>query len=112
MDLKNFFESTHTTRVEAYFQSIGWDARASRELIRICTYGNGLPQGAPTSPRLSNLVNYHLDKRLEGLAQKHYATYTRYADDLTFSFSVDDPSRVRVVIRATKAILATVGYKL
>jgi retron-type reverse transcriptase len=112
MDLMDFFESTPAKRVEAYFQAIGWDAEASWELTRLCTYGKGLPQGAPTSPRLSNLVNYHLDKRLEGLAKKHHATYTRYADDLTFSFPMDEPSSARVVIRATKAILARAGYKL
>jgi RNA-directed DNA polymerase len=112
MDVENFFESTTTKRVEAYFQFIGWDAQASQELTRLCTHGNGLPQGAPTSPRLSNLVNYDLDRRLEGLARKYRATYTRYADDLTFSFTTDEPSRARVVIRATKAILAKMGYQL
>jgi RNA-directed DNA polymerase len=112
MDVKNFFDSTTAKRITAYFQSIGWDAQASQELTRLCTQGNALPQGAPTSPRLSNIVNFHLDQRLEGLARKHRATYTRYADDLTFSFSDDEPSRPRVVIRSTKAILANLGYQL
>jgi hypothetical protein len=112
MDVKNFFEATGAKRVSAYFQFIGWDAQAAQELTRLCTYGSGLPQGAPTSPRLSNLVNYHLDKRLEGLARKHRATYTRYADDLTFSFAADEPLHARAIIRATKAILAKLGYQL
>jgi RNA-directed DNA polymerase len=44
-----------------------------------------LPQGAPTSPALANLVTFSLDRRLAGLAARFGATYTRYVDDLTFS---------------------------
>jgi hypothetical protein len=44
-----------------------------------------LPQGAPTSPALANLVAFSLDRRLAGLAARFGATYTRYVDDLTFS---------------------------
>jgi RNA-directed DNA polymerase len=44
-----------------------------------------LPQGACTSPALSNQVTRKLDRRLTGMSKKHGFTYTRYADDLTFS---------------------------
>ena len=46
-----------------------------------------LPQGAPTSPALTNLICWRLDRRLSGLAAKLGFTYTRYADDMTFSAS-------------------------
>src|SRR5690606_23897215 len=50
-----------------------------------------LPQGAPTSPALSNLIAHGLDRRLTGLAAAREATYTRYADDLAFSGTGQPP---------------------
>src|SRR5262249_31741579 len=58
MDLNEFFESTTAERVQTYFAEIGWDEEASRLLTDLCTNNGALPQGAPTSPKLSNLVNY------------------------------------------------------
>jgi retron-type reverse transcriptase len=112
MDLKEFFDSTTAERVGRYFRAIGWDKEASRLLVRLCTDRNGLPQGAPTSPRLSNLVNYRLDARLAGLARKLAAIYTRYADDLTFSFATDDPAAIHAAIRSAKLIVEAEGYRL
>ncbi len=86
-DIKNFFPSTKSSRVKRYFRYIGWNRPAARLLTRLCTWENALPQGAPTSPRLSNLVNYRLDARLAGMAAKLSAVYTRYADDMTVSFA-------------------------
>ncbi len=94
-DLVDFFRSTTSRRVKQYFRRIGWNRRATRTLVRLCTYEGGLPQGAPTSPRLSNLVNYRLDTRLAGMATTLGAVYTRYADDLTFSLSDDLPTTSR-----------------
>jgi retron-type reverse transcriptase len=76
------------------------------------THEGSLPQGAPTSPRLSNLVNFRLDARLDALARKHGARYTRYADDMTFSFDADDAASVRLVVRVAKRILREEGYEL
>ena len=64
VDLVDFFTTTRAERVQRYFRRIGWNRPAARILTRLCTFDNGLPQGAPTSPRLSNLVNYRLDVRL------------------------------------------------
>lgn len=112
MDIRDFFTSTRAARVEKYFRRVGWDAEAAALLTRLCTHEGGLPQGAPTSPRLSNLVNFQLDARLAALARKCGAAYTRYADDLTFSFAADDHASVRQVIRVTKEVLGEAGYRL
>jgi retron-type reverse transcriptase len=136
MDIVRFFSSTESDRVRGYFYGIGWGAEATEILMKLCTYEGSLPQGAPTSPRLSNLVNFEMDSRLDGWAHRIEATYTRYADDITFSLAnlndvpptqlrahnpktmqrtsriVRDRDRVTSTIRMTKKILAEYGYTL
>jgi RNA-directed DNA polymerase len=112
LDLEDFFGSTKAARVESYFRSIDWNAEAAALLTRLCTHRGSLPQGAPTSPRLSNLVNFRLDARLAALARSCGANYTRYADDLTFSFPEDRPESYRALLRAVKSIVAEEGYRL
>jgi hypothetical protein len=89
VDLRDFFESTRAGRVRAFFVKQGWRGDELQALMRLCVYRNALPQGAPTSPCLSNLVNVALDERLWQLAQRTGAIYTRYGDDLTFSWSTE-----------------------
>jgi hypothetical protein len=104
-DLANFYPSVTFARVTAIFRSLGYSREAAIWLARLTTSAlpanipfvkeepsavlpylkRHLPQGAPTSPALANLSAYSLDVRLSGLARSFGATYTRYADDLTFS---------------------------
>ncbi len=112
MDIRDFFTSTRQKRVIKYFQAIGWNREVARLLTLICTHNGALPQGAPTSPRLSNAINYRMDARLAGLAAKYGAAYTRYADDLTFSFDEDVPASVRAVTWSASAILKEDGYEI
>jgi hypothetical protein len=112
MDVQDFFPSTRAKRVQSYFRRTGWGAEASALLTKLCTHREGLPQGAPTSPRLSNLVNFRLDARLDALARTHGASYTRYADDMTFSFGSDEHESLVAVIRTTKKVLLEEGYRL
>ena len=104
-DLANFYPSVTLARVTAIFRSLGYSREAAIWLARLTTSAlpsnmpfvkeepsavlpylkRHLPQGAPTSPALANLSAYSLDVRLSGLARTFGATYTRYADDLTFS---------------------------
>ncbi len=89
VDLRDFFELTRAARVRSFFVRQGWRDDALAMLLRLCVFRDALPQGAPTSPCLSNLVNVPLDDRLAKLAQRSHAIYTRYGDDLTFSWTTD-----------------------
>lgn len=71
-----------------------------------------LPQGAPTSPALANLARYGLDRRLRGLAERFEATYTRYADDLTFSGDRRLLPAMRTLLRAADRIASEEGFRL
>jgi hypothetical protein len=113
-DLTDFFPTIHYHRVVGLFARLGYyvaDGRFGTEdnsrrvaptLARLCCwtpdaeqwFGALMPQGAPTSPAISNLVCRRLDARLAGLATRNKGVYTRYADDLTFSFKKADDLKV------------------
>lgn len=85
MDLKDFFSSVHLKQVYRAFREMGYGRDVSGMLANLCTYEKTLPQGAPTSPMLSNLVISHADKLIQVHCELKGISYTRYADDLTFS---------------------------
>lgn len=117
LDLKDFFPHTSAKKADAYFRKIGWNAEAAALLTKLCTHDYALPQGAPTSPRLSNLVNHKLDARLSALAAARGLAYSRYADDITFSGPEKSKvakyeSRINDVIHVVKKIVKEEGYAL
>lgn len=86
IDLKDFFPSITYDMVYEIFVNAGYTTGVSHLLTRLCTNKkNVLPQGSPASPIISNIVCSKLDKRLFSLAKKYKCSYTRYADDITFS---------------------------
>jgi RNA-directed DNA polymerase len=109
-DIKDFFPSITAHRIYKYFRFVGWNRAAARSLTKLVSWQDKLPQGAPTSPRLSNLVNYRLDARLTGLAERYHATYTRYADDITISLQ-DESLDLRPLIGTVFKILRDEGYE-
>ncbi len=112
LDIKDFFPSTSRRRILNYFRTTGWTNKASILLGRLLCYAQGLPQGAPTSPVISNIVNKSMDRRLDALANKFDASYTRYADDITYSMAVYHRDNIHALLQSTGAILRTYGYKL
>ncbi len=112
IDIKDFFHKTKGERLYSYFRMIGWNYEAARLMMFMCTHRNCLPQGTPTSPILSNLVNYRMDARLAGLAARSKAVYSRYADDIIFSFDVDNRRFIRGVIRRVVKILNDFDYQM
>ncbi|WP_084158539.1 reverse transcriptase family protein [Dysgonomonas capnocytophagoides] len=85
IDLKDFFPSISFNRIIYFFRSLGYAKNISFYLAKLCTYEDYLPQGAPTSPILSNIIARKLDNRLIKFAQTFDLKYTRYADDIVFS---------------------------
>ncbi|MEA5502080.1 reverse transcriptase domain-containing protein [Halotia wernerae UHCC 0503] len=85
IDIKDFFPSITEERVIGVLKAMGLDSRVSTIVARLCCNFGCLPQGAPTSPVLSNLICFRLDKRLLAFAKEARCIYTRYADDITFS---------------------------
>lgn len=110
MDLRDFFPTTNENHVREFFARIGWASDAVDMLALITCHNGHLPQGAPTSPRLANLVNYRMDARLAALAARFAARYTRYADDLTFSFPHE--RHVHDGVGLIKYIVEDCGYRL
>lgn len=99
LDLKDFFPSITQKQVFNIFYYYGYTIDVSYMLSRLCTYEGKLPQGAPTSPCLSNIVCLKLDKRLSEISKRFNAKYTRYADDITFSCDSDISSIIQIVTK-------------
>jgi hypothetical protein len=85
LDLEDFFGCVGEATVEGVFLTLGAQPEAAAALARLCTRQGILPQGASSSPILANLAVAPLDSDLLTLALSTSSTYTRYADDLTFS---------------------------
>lgn len=87
-DLQDFFGTINFGRVRGFFlkdKNFALHPNVATVIAQIACFSNKLPQGSPCSPVISNLIAHPLDIRLSKLAKKAGVTYTRYADDLTFS---------------------------
>jgi RNA-directed DNA polymerase len=128
LDLEGFFPAIGFARVRHVFRRLGYSGAVATLLALLCTecprrrvvYAGtpyfvatgprGLPQGACTSPALSNQVARRLDRRLSGLAEKLGLTYTRYADDLTFSAGPGFRDKVGYLIARVRHIAEDEGF--
>ena len=109
VDLKDFFPSINFGRVRGMFMAIPYNLNpdVATVLAQTCCFDNQLPQGAPTSPVVSNMICAKMDSQLRRLAQRHRCIYTRYADDITFSTSM--PSFPNVLAGINSAGRVEVG---
>ncbi|MDH2347259.1 retron Ec67 family RNA-directed DNA polymerase/endonuclease [Bradyrhizobium sp. SSUT77] len=90
LDLRDFFETINFGRVRGILmrdRRFELEPKVATVIAQIACHDNSLPQGSPCSPVLSNIVGHLLDIRLVRLAKQHKCTYSRYADDITFSTS-------------------------
>lgn len=110
-DIQDFFPSTGYGRVRRWWEKRGYAPVDARLLTTLTTYRGALPQGAPTSPLLSNLVNWELDAAIDRFVRVSGGTYTRYADDLAFSWAGggSPPLTLEAFVRAR---LREAGYTL
>jgi hypothetical protein len=130
VDLKDFFPSIDYTRVKGVFRKLGYSEQLATIFALICTepecdqveidgeiyhVASGerhLPQGAPTSPAVTNIICRKLDLRLRGISSKLGFTYTRYADDMTFSATGADEGNVKRLIGFVKKIVKEENFSI
>lgn len=101
IDIKDFFPSIHLRNVEHIFKNLGYSDLISNLLAKLCTRNTLLPQGAPTSPYLSNIFLKEFDNEISKYCIENKIKYTRYADDLTFSGSFNEGSLLNLVAEKT-----------
>lgn len=142
LDITRFFESVSERQVYRVFRSLGYRALVAFCLTRVCTrvlpastdnrlfrrikrwqpgkqrkflgsrVVGHLPQGAPTSPMLANLVCAALDADLQKISVREGLTYTRYADDMTFSGEIVDRSAAAKIAREVSAVVGRYGFDI
>ncbi|MGA7323722.1 MAG: reverse transcriptase family protein [Rhodomicrobium sp.] len=137
LDLRDFFVRTKVSRVHGLFRNLGYPSAVAFLLTGLCVTSTPrsvfetlpedkrhdrethdlfeaphLPQGASTSPALTNLTSWKLDRRLSGLARSFEANYTRYADDLTFSGDKSFAARLDAFLSGVKDIVVDEGFAL
>lgn len=129
-DLKDFFPSITLGRVRGVFEAIGYSPAVATVLALLCTEAprtrvthegkvlwvavgpRALPQGAPTSPALSNKIARKLDQRFLGLGAKMGWYYTRYADDLTFSAGAGQRGKIGYLLARIRHIAEDEGFAM
>lgn len=109
LDITDFFGSIRFDQVySAAFNTTRYPKLIGVMLTALCCYEDVLPQGAPTSPTLSNVVMRQFDNRIGEWCKKRGITYTRYCDDMTFSADIP----LYTVYRKVHSMLGDMGFSL
>ncbi len=107
VDIQDFFPSINFGRVRGFFiknRHFNLNPNIATIIAQIACHNNELPQGSPCSPIISNLIGHLLDIRMVNLAKKAKCTYSRYADDLTFSTNKRDFPKLIAINQGNKWI--------
>lgn len=110
IDIKNFFPSVSAQRVLDLLKENSYTDRAARMIVHLCTKDGALPQGAPTSPALSNAYLYSFDGNMNLECDFEGLKYSRYADDITISG--EDKGKILKMIRRARSLLRSYGLEL
>lgn len=109
MDVVDFFGSIRIGRIRQFFESLGYPKEISPVLASLCCFNQRLPQGAVTSPTLSNLVCVRMDRDIREYSVTRNVMYTRYADDITLS--ARSPGALRPVLQFVRSVLKREGFR-
>lgn len=110
-DIEDFFPNTKRQRIWRWWKQTLNSEQAAELATLLTTHRGSLPQGAPTSPALSNLVNLEMDKAIHSLVNNCGGVYSRYCDDMVFSWRGDARPTIQFQEKI-EAILREYGYKL
>lgn len=111
LDLKDFFPSFRYRKTLGYFEGLGYPRSSAVLLTELCTLNGHLPQGAPTSPHLANLMMAKFDEQLSDLCKRMRLKVTRYADDITISGNLDE-MKIEFLIGTIRKSLSALGLRL
>jgi hypothetical protein len=130
LDIRGFYPAVTLRRVKGLLRRAGLTEQVATLMALLATESpreevethgkkhyvaiapRSLPQGAPTSPSITNALCLRLDCRLSGLARKLGCRYTRYADDLTFSWHGPGKSQIGALLRAVRMIVTSEGFEI
>lgn len=129
-DLQNFFPSITYKRIKGVFKSLGYSEQVAVIFALLCSEPKivdvslldenyfaqrgerFLPQGSPCSPAITNILCKKMDFRLNGLAKKYGFTYSRYVDDITFSGSKEQFSKISAILKYSKKVVKEENFRL
>jgi len=112
LDIVDFFGSIRREALLGCLEGAIHSNMVRQRVADLISLPNGVAQGAPSSPLVSNLCMREFDIEMYGQSSKLGARYTRYSDDITLSLPADDPEKVRILIKMTQRLLRKNGYEL
>jgi len=132
LDVEDFFPGVSWRRIKGVFRKAGYNEQIATLLALLCTESprkavqhdeqqyfiamgdRCLPQGAPTSPALTNALCLKMDRRLAGIANKQGWRYSRYADDLTFSYPQSGRQKPEIgrLLGSAQRVMGEEGFKV